>query len=86
MNNIRVLYGNPVSRELLEVEFVEVSYKFKIHALITNPNYTNKKMVFVLFINNRLVESSCKYKILRHITLMKKKHIIYFEKYILQIL
>lgn len=64
MNNIRVLYGNPVFRELLEVEHTEEAYKFKMHALITNPNYTNKKMVCLLFINNRLVESSCKFQII----------------------
>lgn len=60
MNNIRILYGNPVFRELLEVEFKDDTYKFKMHALITNANYTNKKMIFLLFINNRLVKSSCK--------------------------
>lgn len=60
MNNVRILYGNPVFRELLEVENTDDTYKFKMHALVTNPNYKSKKMVFLLFINNRLVESSCK--------------------------
>lgn len=54
-----MLYGNPVARELLEVELNDESYKFKMHALVTNPNYTNKRMVMLLFINNRLVDSSC---------------------------
>lgn len=61
MNNVRVLYGNQVYRELLEVEVTDESYKFRMHALMTNPNYTSKRMVFLLFINNRLVESSCKF-------------------------
>ncbi|XP_031847500.1 DNA mismatch repair ATPase Mlh1 [Nomia melanderi] len=77
MNNIRVLYGNPVFRELLEVEYTDEAYKFKMHALITNPNYTNKKMVFLLFINNRLVESSLIRKMLEELYsfyLPKKTH------------
>lgn len=64
MSNVRILYGNPVFRELLEVELEDDAYKFKMHALITNPNYTNKKLIFLLFINNRLVESSCKFLII----------------------
>ncbi|OAD52098.1 DNA mismatch repair protein Mlh1 [Eufriesea mexicana] len=77
MSNIRILYGNPVFRELLEVELEDDVYKFKMHALITNPNYTNKKMVFLLFINNRLVESSSIRKMLEELYtfyLPKKTH------------
>ncbi|XP_076241195.1 DNA mismatch repair ATPase Mlh1 isoform X2 [Calliopsis andreniformis] len=77
MNNVRILYGNPVFRELLEVELTDETYKFKMHALITNPNYTNKKMVFLLFINNRLVESSSIRKMLEDLYafyLPKKTH------------
>ncbi|XP_003708650.1 DNA mismatch repair ATPase Mlh1 isoform X1 [Megachile rotundata] len=77
MNNVRILYGNPVSRELLEVELEDKDYKFKMHALITNPNYTNKKMVFLLFINDRLVESSSIRKMLEEVYtfyLPKKTH------------
>ncbi|KZC10526.1 DNA mismatch repair protein Mlh1 [Dufourea novaeangliae] len=77
MNNVRVLYGNPVFRELLEVELTDEAYKFKMHALITNPNYTNKRMVFLLFINNRLVDSSTIRKMLEELYtfyLPKKTH------------
>ncbi|XP_054016296.1 DNA mismatch repair protein Mlh1 isoform X2 [Hylaeus anthracinus] len=77
MNNARILYGNPVSRELLEVELTDDAYKFKMHALITNPNYTNKRMIFLLFINNRLVESSSIRKMLEELYtfyLPKKTH------------
>lgn len=59
-SNIRILYGNPVARELLEVELDDNAYKFKMQGLVTNPNYTNKRMMMLLFINNRLVDSSCK--------------------------
>lgn len=77
MNNVRILYGNPVFRELLEVENTDDTYKFKMHALVTNPNYKSKKMVFLLFINNRLVESSSIRKMLEELYafyLPKKTH------------
>ncbi|CAL7938526.1 unnamed protein product [Xylocopa violacea] len=67
MNNVRILYGNPVFRELLEVEHKDDTFKFKMHALITNPNYTTKRMTLLLFINNRLVESSSIRKMLEEI-------------------
>ncbi|XP_026674138.1 DNA mismatch repair protein Mlh1 isoform X2 [Ceratina calcarata] len=67
MSNVRILYGNPVARELLEVELEDTKYKFKVHGLITNPNYSNKKLVFLLFINNRLVESSSIRKMLEEL-------------------
>lgn len=34
-----------------------------MHGLVTNPNYTNKRMVMLLFINNRLVDSLCKFNV-----------------------
>lgn len=76
-SNIRILYGNPVARELLEVELDDKDYKFKMHGLVTNPNYTNKRMVMLLFINNRLVNSASIRKMLEDIYsvyLPKKAH------------
>ncbi|XP_050457163.1 DNA mismatch repair protein Mlh1 isoform X2 [Cataglyphis hispanica] len=66
-SNIRILYGNPVARELLEVELDDNAYKFKMQGLVTNPNYTNKRMMMLLFINNRLVDSSSIRKMLEEI-------------------
>lgn len=77
INNIRILYGNPVARELLEIELQDESYQFKMHALITNPNYTSKRMTYLLFINNRLVESTSIKKMLEEtytLYLPKKTH------------
>ncbi|XP_018358636.1 PREDICTED: DNA mismatch repair protein Mlh1 [Trachymyrmex cornetzi] len=76
-NNIRILYGNPVARELLEVELDDKDYKFKMHGLVTNSNYTNKRMVMLLFINNRLVDSASIRKMLEDVYsvyLPKKAH------------
>ncbi|KAL6263506.1 hypothetical protein P5V15_006297 [Pogonomyrmex californicus] len=76
-SNIRILYGNPVARELLEVELDDKDYKFKMHGLVTNPNYTNKRMVMLLFINNRLVDSNSIRKMLEEVYsvyLPKKAH------------
>ena len=61
INNIRLLYGNAVAKELLEINVDDEKYKFKLNALVTNPNYSNKRFTFLLFINNRLVESTCKF-------------------------
>ncbi|XP_070168145.1 DNA mismatch repair protein Mlh1 isoform X2 [Polyergus mexicanus] len=66
-SNIRILYGNPVARELLEVELHDDAYKFNMQGLVTNPNYTNKRMMMLLFINNRLVDSSSIRKMLEEI-------------------
>ncbi|EZA54164.1 hypothetical protein DMN91_000425 [Ooceraea biroi] len=76
-SNVRILYGNPVARELLEVELADEAYKFKMHGLVTNANYTNKRMVMLLFINNRLVDSSSIRKMLEElysVYLSKKAH------------
>ncbi|XP_012283469.1 DNA mismatch repair protein Mlh1 isoform X3 [Orussus abietinus] len=58
VNNIRNLYGNSIARELLEIEHAHEKYKFKMQALVTNPNYSSKRLIFLLFINHRLVEST----------------------------
>ena len=60
-SNIRILYGNSVSKELLDINIVNDKYKFKLDALITSANYNGKRLTLILFINNRLVESSCKF-------------------------
>ncbi|XP_033210233.1 DNA mismatch repair protein Mlh1 [Belonocnema kinseyi] len=76
-NNIRVLYGNPVARELLEIDLKDDKHNFKLHALITNPNYSNKRMTLLLFINHRLVDSSMIKKMIEDlysVHLPKKTH------------
>lgn len=60
VDNIRILYGNEVAREILDIELDEKKYKFKLNVLFTHPNYQNKKPELLLFINNRLVESTRK--------------------------
>ncbi|NXN99383.1 MLH1 protein, partial [Rhinopomastus cyanomelas] len=58
VDNIRSIFGNAVSRELIEVGFEDASLDFKLKGYITNANYSVKKCVFLLFINHRLVESA----------------------------
>uniref|UniRef100_A0A8C3CWE5 DNA mismatch repair protein MLH1 n=1 Tax=Cairina moschata TaxID=8855 RepID=A0A8C3CWE5_CAIMO len=58
VDNIRSIFGNAVSRELIEVGCEDANLAFKMKGYITNANYSVKKSVFLLFINHRLVESN----------------------------
>lgn len=58
VENIRAVFGNAVSRELIEVGCEDQKLAFKMNGYISNANYSMKKCIMVLFINHRLVESS----------------------------
>ncbi|XP_058688777.1 DNA mismatch repair protein Mlh1 isoform X1 [Poecile atricapillus] len=58
VDNIRAIFGNAVSRELIEVDCEDSNLAFKMKGYITNANYSVKKCIFLLFINHRLVESA----------------------------
>ncbi|XP_061251825.1 DNA mismatch repair protein Mlh1 isoform X1 [Bos javanicus] len=58
VDNIRSIFGNAVSRELIEVECEDKTLAFKMNGYISNANYSVKKCIFLLFINHRLVESA----------------------------
>ncbi|XP_035172234.1 DNA mismatch repair protein Mlh1 isoform X2 [Oxyura jamaicensis] len=58
VDNIRSIFGNAVSRELIEVGCQDANLAFKMRGYITNANYSVKKSIFLLFINHRLVEST----------------------------
>uniref|UniRef100_UPI00398F828D DNA mismatch repair protein Mlh1 isoform X1 n=2 Tax=Pristiophorus japonicus TaxID=55135 RepID=UPI00398F828D len=58
LDNIRTIFGNAVSRELIEVCHEDPKLAFKMKGYISNANYSVKKCIFLLFINHRLVESS----------------------------
>ncbi|KAM3929767.1 DNA mismatch repair protein Mlh1 [Leptodactylus fuscus] len=58
VDNIRTVFGNAVSRELIEVGCEDTKLAFKMKGYVTNANYSMKKCIFLLFINARLVEST----------------------------
>uniref|UniRef100_A0A250Y541 DNA mismatch repair protein MLH1 n=1 Tax=Castor canadensis TaxID=51338 RepID=A0A250Y541_CASCN len=58
VDNIRSIFGNAVSRELIEVGCEDKNLAFKMNGYISNANYSVKKCIFLLFINHRLVEST----------------------------
>uniref|UniRef100_A0A8C3KAS4 DNA mismatch repair protein MLH1 n=1 Tax=Calidris pygmaea TaxID=425635 RepID=A0A8C3KAS4_9CHAR len=58
VDNIRSIFGNAVSRELIEVGYEDANLAFNLKGYITNANYSVKKCTFLLFINHRLVESA----------------------------
>lgn len=57
-DNIRLIYGASIAKELIEIKDSDETLQFQFCGQITNVNYSNKKLVFLLFINNRLVASS----------------------------
>ncbi|KAL1121981.1 hypothetical protein AAG570_003389 [Ranatra chinensis] len=58
IDNIRLIYGNNIARELLEIELNDDIFKFSVSGYISNVNFSTKKQIFILFINNRLVDST----------------------------
>lgn len=56
--NICLIYGSDIGKELLELKIDDKTYRFKMNGFITNINYSSKKGTFLLFINHRLVESA----------------------------
>ncbi|KAM7385890.1 hypothetical protein PAMP_001938 [Pampus punctatissimus] len=58
VDNIRGVFGNAVSRELIEVGCEDLKLAYKMKGYISNANYSVKKCMLILFINHRLVESS----------------------------
>lgn len=58
VDNIRSVFGNAVSRELIEVGCEDKTLAFSMKGYISNANYSVKKCIFLLFINHRLVEST----------------------------
>ncbi|CAG8656403.1 16383_t:CDS:10, partial [Acaulospora morrowiae] len=57
LENIRQIYGSTAS-ELLELDKHFHKLDFKVQGYISNANYNLKKMIFLLFINNRAVENT----------------------------
>lgn len=55
--NIGVIYGNDIAKELVDITQNDQQYGYKMTAHLTNVNYSSKKSIFLLFINHRLVES-----------------------------
>ncbi|XP_076831113.1 DNA mismatch repair protein Mlh1 isoform X2 [Brachyhypopomus gauderio] len=58
LDNVRVVFGVAVSREMIEVECEDQKLAFKLQGYISNANYSVKKCILILFINHRLVEST----------------------------
>ncbi|XP_022932100.1 DNA mismatch repair protein MLH1 isoform X1 [Cucurbita moschata] len=61
LDAIRTVYGASVARNLMKIEVSEndkACSDFKMDGLISNSNYTAKKITMVLFINERMVDCS----------------------------
>lgn len=72
--NIRIIYGAAISKELLEFSHRDEVFKFEAECLVTQVNYSAKKSQMLLFINNRLVESTCKSVHIPHLLVSHKMY------------
>lgn len=61
--NIKIIYGAAIARELIECSLENQQFKFKVKCYMTNVNYSTKKIQFLLFINHRLVDCQSKSKV-----------------------
>ncbi|KAI8057848.1 putative DNA mismatch repair protein mlh1 [Syncephalis plumigaleata] len=55
---IRHVYGNSIANELVEVCGKDEALQAELTGHVTNANYTQRKLVLLLFINDRAVESN----------------------------
>ncbi|KID92209.1 MutL-like protein [Metarhizium guizhouense ARSEF 977] len=58
LDRVRQIYGSSVANELVDFSASDARWGFKARVLATNANYHIKKTTFLLFINNRSVESA----------------------------
>ena len=56
IENIKTIYGPTIAKELLEVKVDDSKLAFEMDGYISNANYSVKKIISLLFINNRLVD------------------------------
>lgn len=59
-SNIQTIFGASIAKELLAVELKDEVHMFQMKGLITKVNYNAKKGIMIFFINQRLVDLSCK--------------------------
>jgi len=55
LDNIRVHFGKKIAMEIVEVKNEFPSHSCKLSGVITNVNFSSKRTIFILFVNNRLV-------------------------------
>ena len=51
-------FGKSIACELLKIENIVPNYSCKFSGYISNANYNIKKLIFILFINQRLVDNN----------------------------
>lgn len=67
LDNIAAVFGTGCSKHLLECQMHEPQLKLNVSGYVSSVNYSAKRFVLVLFINNRLVECSTLRKALEQV-------------------
>jgi len=57
-DNVRAHFGKKISNELIDMKKEDAPTESKLSGLVTNANYSMKRTIFILFVNNRLVDHS----------------------------
>ena len=58
LDNLRVLYGPTIAKELVQFECQSTVHHFRLSGYVSNANYHVKRLQLLLFVNGRLVEHS----------------------------
>ncbi|OQV16529.1 DNA mismatch repair protein Mlh1 [Hypsibius exemplaris] len=72
LENCKLLFGNTITRELVLVEGETDKYHCKVAGYVSNPNFSIKKITFLLFINGRSVDCN---KLKRSLELIYAAHL-----------
>ena len=56
LDNVRVLYGPTIAKELVPFECQSAAHHFRMSGYVSNANYHVKRLQLLLFVNGRLVE------------------------------
>ena len=67
IDNVRIVHGSAVANELMSFDLCDDDLHFKASCWMSNVNWSSRKLVFILFVNHRLVDSNPIKRALEHL-------------------